>query len=47
MNFRTCAKGTGAAPVGAGNEQSGREYIESQRWDEDMEGFRVIAPESP
>ena len=33
--------------VGAVNEQTAREYIESQKWGEDVEGFQVIAPESP
>ena len=35
------------ATVGAVNEQTVREYIESQKWDEDVEGFQVTAPESP
>ena len=32
--------------MGAVNEQTVREYIESRKWDEDVEGFQVIAPES-
>lgn len=35
------------ATVGAVDEQTVREYIEGQKWDEEVEGFRVVAPESP
>ena len=41
------ARGYFCATVGAVNEDTVREYIESQKWDEEVEGFRVIAPESP
>ena len=41
------ARGYFCATVGAVNERTVREYIESQKWDEDVEGFQVIAPESP
>ena len=41
------ARGYFCATVGAVNEQTVREYIESQKWDEDVEGFQVTAPESP
>ena len=41
------ARGSFCATVGAVNEDTVREYIESQKWDEVVEGFRVIAPESP
>ena len=41
------ARGYFCATVGAVNEQTVREYIESQKWDEDVEGFQVIASESP
>ena len=41
------ARGHFCATVGAVNEQTVREYIESQKWDEDVEGFKITAPESP
>ena len=40
-------RGYFCATVGAVDEQTVREYIEGQKWDEDVEGFRVVAPESP
>ncbi len=33
--------------MGAVNEEAVPEYIESQTWDEDVEGFQIVAPESP
>ena len=41
------APGYFCATVGAVNEQTVREYIESQKWDEDLEGSKITAPESP
>ena len=41
------ARGYFCATVGAVNEQTVRECIESQKWDEDVEGFKITAPESP
>ena len=41
------ARGYFCATVGAVDEQTVREYIESQKWDEDVEGFKITAPESP
>ena len=29
------------------DEQTIREYIENQRWDEDVDGFKVTAPREP
>ena len=40
-------RGYFCATVGAVDEQTVREYIEGQKWDEEVEGFRVVAPESP
>ena len=41
------ARGYFCATVGAVNEDTVRESIESQTWDGDVEGFQVVAPESP
>ncbi len=41
------ARGYFCATVGAVDEQTVREYIESQKWDQDVEGFKITAPESP
>ena len=41
------ARGYFCATVGAVNERTVREYIESQKWEEDVEGFKITAPESP
>ena len=41
------ARGYFCATVGAVNEETVRAYIESQKWDADVEGFQVVAPESP
>ena len=35
------------ASVGAVDEQTIREYIENQRWGEDVDGFKVTAPTEP
>jgi REP-associated tyrosine transposase len=35
------------ASVGAVDETTIREYIENQRWEEDMDGFKVTAPTEP
>ena len=40
-------RGYFCATVGAVDEQTVREYIEGQKWDEDVDKFRVVAPESP
>jgi hypothetical protein len=29
------------------DEKTIREYIENQRWDEDVEGFKITAPTEP
>ena len=41
------ARGYYCASVGAVDEKTIREYIENQRWDEDMDGFKVPAPTEP
>ena len=41
------ARGHFCATVGAGDEQTVREYIESQKWDKDVEGFQLVTRESP
>ena len=41
------ARGYYGASVGAVDEQTIREYIENQRWDEDVEGFKITAPPEP
>ena len=33
--------------VGAVDEKTVMEYIESQKWDQDDEGFKVTAPTEP
>jgi hypothetical protein len=33
--------------VGAVDEQTIKQYIENQRWDEDDQGFKIAAPTSP
>jgi REP-associated tyrosine transposase len=35
------------ATVGAVDERAVMAYIESQRWDEDVDGFNVTAPTNP
>ncbi len=41
------ARGYYCASVGAVDERTIREYIENQRWDEDVEGFTITAPTEP
>ena len=41
------ARGYFCATLGAVNEETVRAYIESQKWDTAVEGFQVVAPESP
>ena len=41
------ARGYYCASVGAVDEQTIREYIENQRWDEDIDGFKITAPTEP
>ncbi len=41
------ARGYYCASVGAVDEKPIREDIESQRWDEDVDGFKVTAPTEP
>lgn len=41
------ARGYYCASVGAVDEQTIREYIENQRWDEDVDGFKITAPTEP
>ena len=41
------ARGYFCAMLGAVNEETVCAYIESQKWDADVEGFQVVAPESP
>ena len=40
-------RGYFCATVGGVDERAVREYIEGQKWDEEVEGFRVVVPESP
>ena len=43
-----CTRGHPADPsVGTVDEQTIREYIENQQWDEDVEGFKITAPREP
>jgi putative transposase len=41
------ARGYFCATVGAVDEEAIKEYIENQRWDEDDEGFKIVAPAKP
>ena len=41
------AVGYFCATAGAENEQTGREWIESKKWDEDVKGFKITTHESP
>ena len=41
------ARGYYCGSVGAVDEQTIRAYIENQRWDEDVEGFKITAPTEP
>ena len=41
------ARGYFCATVGAVDEETIKQYIESQRWDEDDQGFKITAPAEP
>ena len=41
------ARGYFCATVGAVDEATIKEYIESQRWEDDQEGFKITAPTKP
>ena len=41
------ARGYFCATVGAVDEKTIREYIESQKWDEEDQGFKITAPTEP
>jgi putative transposase len=41
------ARGYFCATVGAVDEEAIKQYIENQRWDEDDEGFKIVAPTKP
>ena len=41
------ARGYFCATVGAVDEETIKTYIESQRWDEDDQGFKIAAPNEP
>ncbi len=41
------ARGYFCATVGAVDEKTIMEYIESQKWDQDDQGFKITAPEEP
>jgi REP-associated tyrosine transposase len=41
------ARGYFCASVGAVDEQTVKQYIENQRWDEDDQGFKITAPSEP
>ena len=41
------ARGYFCATVGAVDEKTVMQYIESQNWDQDDEGFKVTAPSEP
>jgi putative transposase len=41
------ARGYFCASVGAVDEATIRQYIENQRWDDDVEGFKITAPTEP
>jgi hypothetical protein len=57
MNFRSYGSGTGDNLCGhegisarrweRWTRRRLREYIEKQRWDEDQDGFKVVAPTEP
>ena len=40
------ARGYFCATVGAVNEQTIRDYIENQKWDEDDQGFKITSPDT-
>jgi len=41
------ARGYSCATVGAVDEKTIMEYIENQKWDEDVDGFKITAPAEP
>ena len=41
------ARGYFCATVGAVDEATIKEYIENQKWDEEGEGFKIVAPTKP
>ena len=41
------ARGYFCATVGAVDEKTIREYIESQKWEDDDQGFKIVAPTEP
>ena len=41
------ARGYFCATVGAVDEGTIKEYIENQKWDEEGEGFKIVAPTKP
>jgi REP element-mobilizing transposase RayT len=41
------ARGYFCATVGAVDEKTVMQYIESQTWDQDDEGFKITAPTEP
>jgi putative transposase len=41
------ARGYFCATVGAVDEQTIKQYIENQQWDEDDQGFKITAPNEP
>jgi len=41
------ARGYFCATVGAVDEATIKAYIESQKWDEDLQGFKITAPSEP
>ena len=41
------ARGYYCASVGAVDEKTIREYIENQRWDEEVDGFKITTPTEP
>ena len=41
------ARGYFCASVGAVDEETIKKYIESQKWDDDDQGFKITAPTEP
>ena len=41
------ARGYFCASVGAVDEETIKKYIESQKWDEEDQGFKITAPTEP
>jgi REP element-mobilizing transposase RayT len=44
---RLRARGYFCATVGAGDEKTIMEYIENQKWDEEVDGFKITASVEP